>query len=47
MLVVGASEATSGTVSLRMRDGSQVNNIPLAEFEARIKDRIARRASEL
>ncbi|MCS6994034.1 MAG: threonine--tRNA ligase [Anaerolineales bacterium] len=47
MLVVGANEAAAGTVSLRLRDGSQVNNIPLAEFEARVRDRIARRASEL
>jgi threonyl-tRNA synthetase len=47
MLVVGANEAEAGVVSLRMRDGSQQNNIPLAEFTARIKDRIARRASEL
>ena len=37
----------SGVVSLRMRDGTQQNNIPLAEFAARVKDRIARRASEL
>mgnify|MGYP000751896750 CR=1 FL=1 len=47
MLVVGANEASAGVVSLRMRDGSQVNNIPLAEFQARVKDRISRRASEL
>ncbi len=47
MLVVGANEAAAGVVSLRMRDGAQVNNIPLAEFEARVKDRISRRASEL
>ena len=47
MLVVGANEAEAEVVSLRMRDGSQLNNIPLAEFEARVKDRIARRASEL
>jgi threonyl-tRNA synthetase len=47
MLVVGANEAEAGVVSLRMRDGSQLNNIPLAEFEARVRDRIARRASEL
>lgn len=47
MLVVGANEAEAGVVSLRMRDGSQLNNIPLAEFEARVTDRIARRASEL
>jgi len=32
---------------LRVRDGSQQNNIPLDEFIARAKDRIARRAPEL
>ncbi len=47
MLVLGASEAAAEVVSLRMRDGAQVNNIPLAEFKARIRDRISRRASEL
>jgi len=47
MLVVGANEAEAGVVSLRMRDGSQQNNIPLAEFTARVKDRIGRRAAEL
>jgi threonyl-tRNA synthetase len=47
MLVIGANEAAAGQVSLRVRDGSQQNNIPLAEFMARVKDRIARRASEL
>ena len=34
-------------VSLRVRDGSQHNNISLGEFMARAKDRIARRAPEL
>jgi threonyl-tRNA synthetase len=47
MIVIGANEAAAGVVSLRMRDGSQQNNIPLAEFVERVKDRIARRASEL
>jgi threonyl-tRNA synthetase len=47
MLVVGNNEMEAGTVSLRVRDGSQQNNIPLSEFIARAKDRIARRASEL
>ncbi len=47
MLVLGANEQEAGQVSLRVRDGSQQNNIPLDEFIARIKDRIARRASEL
>ena len=47
MLVVGENEMNAGQVSLRVRDGSQQNNIPLAEFMARAKDRIARRATEL
>ena len=47
MLVVGKNEMEAGQVSLRVRDGSQQNNIPLAEFEVRVKDKIARRAKEL
>jgi len=47
MIVVGDNEMQAGQVSLRVRDGSQQNNIPLAEFVARMKDKIARRASEL
>jgi threonyl-tRNA synthetase len=47
MLVVGENEMNAGQVSLRVRDGSQQNNIPLDEFVARAKDRIAKRAPEL
>ncbi|MCA2002172.1 MAG: threonine--tRNA ligase, partial [Chloroflexi bacterium] len=47
MLVVGNSEMEAGQISLRARDGSQQNNFPLAEFIARAKDRITRRAKEL
>ena len=47
MLVVGANEAEAGVVSLRMRNGEQQNNIPLAEFQARVKERIATRSSQL
>lgn len=47
MLVVGENEMKAEQVSLRVRDGSQQNNIPLSEFVARAKDRIARRAREL
>ncbi|MBV6449517.1 MAG: Threonine--tRNA ligase [Anaerolineales bacterium] len=47
MLVVGENEMKAEQVSLRVRDGSQQNNIPLGEFIARAKDRIARRAKEL
>ena len=47
MLVIGENEMNAGQVSLRVRDGSQQNNIPLAEFITRAKDRIAERAKEL
>jgi threonyl-tRNA synthetase len=47
MIVVGDNEMQSGQVSLRARDGSQQNNIPLTEFVARAKDKIARRVNEL
>jgi len=47
MLVVGDNEMQAGQVSLRVRDGSQQNNIPLDEFIARAKDKIARRVNEL
>ncbi|WKZ51007.1 MAG: threonine--tRNA ligase [Anaerolineales bacterium] len=47
MLVVGENEMNAGQVSLRVRDGSRQDNIPLGDFVARAKDRIARRAKEL
>jgi threonyl-tRNA synthetase len=47
MLVVGENEAQAEQVSLRIRDGSRVDNIPLAEFIARAKDRISTRSSQL
>jgi threonyl-tRNA synthetase len=47
MLVIGENEMKAEQVSLRVRDGSQQNNILLADFIARAKDRIARRAPEL
>jgi threonyl-tRNA synthetase len=47
MLVVGDNEMKADQVSLRVRDGSQQNNIPLGDFMARAKDRIARRTPEL
>jgi len=47
MLVVGENEMKAEQVSLRVRDGSQQNNIPLGEFMSRAKDRIVRRAKEL
>ncbi|MBE0681941.1 MAG: threonine--tRNA ligase [Anaerolineales bacterium] len=47
MIVLGDNEMQAEQVSLRVRDGSQQNNISLGEFIARAKDRIERRASEL
>jgi len=47
MPVVGEREMAEGTLSLRKRDGSQANNMPVAEFNAMVKDRIVTRASEL
>ena len=47
MLVVGDNEMNAGQVSLRVRDGSQQNNIALDEFKVRVKERIVKRSSEL
>jgi len=47
MLVVGENEVQAGQVSLRVRDGSRADNIPLAEFIERAKDRITTRSSQL
>jgi threonyl-tRNA synthetase len=47
MLVVGENEASAGQVSLRVRDGSRQDHIPLAEFISRIKDRIFTRSSQM
>jgi hypothetical protein len=38
---------SASTVSLRTRDGDRVNGIPLAEFKARVLDRIATRSLAL
>ncbi|HET8564249.1 MAG TPA: threonine--tRNA ligase [Candidatus Binatia bacterium] len=46
MLVLGDNEMRAEKVSLRVREGSQQNNISLAEFLARAKDRIARKTPE-
>ncbi|MCK6629401.1 MAG: threonine--tRNA ligase [Anaerolineae bacterium] len=47
MLVVGDQEVANGTVSLRKRDGSRQNDLPVAEFIAQTQQRIASRSSEL
>jgi threonyl-tRNA synthetase len=47
MLVVGDQEVANGTVSLRKRDGSRQNDLPVGEFIAMVQQRIASRSSEL
>ena len=38
---------SEGTVSLRKRDGTQQNGLPVAEFNAMVKEKIATRSGEL
>jgi len=47
MLVVGAEELAAGTVSLRRRDGTRENGVPLAQFREDVLGRIARRDATL
>lgn len=47
MAVLGEREVTAGQVALRKRDGTQVNNLPVEEFAALLRERIASRALEL
>jgi threonyl-tRNA synthetase len=41
MLVVGQKERDEGTVSVRYRDGRQENGMALADFKARVLEKIA------
>ncbi len=47
MLVVGDREMAEHTVSLRKRDGSRQNDLPVSDFIAATQSRIASRSSEL
>ncbi len=47
MLVVGDQEVSNQAVSLRKRDGSRQDNMPVGEFIALVKDRIATRSLDL
>ncbi len=47
MLIVGETEAKNNTVSVRFRNGTRQDNIPLAEFLARVQERIRTRAADL
>jgi len=45
MLIAGATDAESGAVSFRYRDGSQRNGIPIEQAIAEISDLVARRVN--
>ncbi|MFZ6026935.1 MAG: threonine--tRNA ligase [Chloroflexota bacterium] len=47
MLVVGDQEVQNDAVSLRCRDGSRQDGMPVGEFIARAQDRVATRAAHL
>jgi threonyl-tRNA synthetase len=47
MLVVGDNEMAGGTVSLRRRDNTRQNDLPVEAFIATVQDRIATRSGEL
>ena len=47
MVVMGEREVQAGVVALRKRDGTQQNNLPIAEFLEQIKQKIATRSAEL
>ena len=47
MLVVGNNEMETGTVSLRVRDGSRKNDLQLEDFIADVRRKIAKRVAEL
>ncbi len=47
MLVVGDREVENSTISLRKRDGSRQNSLPVEEFIAAVQDRITTRSNEL
>lgn len=47
MVVLGDNERNEGKISVRVRDGSQRNNISLAEFMADITQKIKDRSSQL
>jgi threonyl-tRNA synthetase len=47
MLIVGDEEVQNGTVSVRQRDGSQQNNLPLVAFMADVKEKALTRTAIL
>jgi threonyl-tRNA synthetase len=47
MLVAGEQELANASVSLRVRNGSRKDNMPLAEFIDMVQERIKTRSAEL
>ncbi|MCL2439310.1 MAG: threonine--tRNA ligase [Alphaproteobacteria bacterium] len=47
MIVLGEQEEAAGTVSVRTRDGKQINGIKLDEFIASMREKIAGKSAEL
>lgn len=47
MLVVGDQEMANGTVSVRKRDNTRQNDVPVAEFITTMQTRITTRTGEL
>ena len=47
MLIVGDREVENSTVSLRKRDGSRQNGLPVEEFIATVQESVATRSDEL
>jgi len=47
MLVAGEQEVNNGNVSLRVRDGSRKDNMPLSEFITQVQERIQTRSAQL
>ena len=47
MLVIGDQEIENNTVSLRKRDGSQINDMAFADFAELLSEKDSSRASDL
>ncbi len=47
MIVLGENEKLNDQISVRVRNGTQKNNISLAEFVAELNQKIKTRSSEL
>ena len=47
MLIVGEKEKEAHSVSVRLRDGKQINGVQLDEFAASLQEKVATRAVDL